>query len=321
MRTPSILVLPVLLTFGLPGGLPAPLRGTAATAGPATAGSATAGSATAGPATAGPATALRPATPRPAVTVPTAPPESGGTPPAVVRAMRAAGQPYASWAVTGRHFLAFDATGDGTAVEVLGDPSTATHVAILVPGVNTSLRDFDRGLGGVARRAPAVQARALHAAAPGVAVVAWLGYDPPDGLGLQAARQTRARSGAAALRAFVTRLTAGRPHVRVTLIGHSYGALVVGLAAPGLPAVTDVVALGAPGMGVQHARDLDGVRVWSALAETDWIRRIPQLRLFGLGHGRRPSTAAFGARPLPVAGVDGHDGYLVPGSPTLTAVA
>ena len=88
----------------------------------------------------------------------------------------------------------------------------------------------------------------------------------------------------------------------MTLIGHSYGAIVVGLAAPQLPEVRDLVALGAPGMGADRAADLGGARVWSALAPADWIRRIPQVRLFDLGHGRRPSEPGFGARRLPTAG-------------------
>ncbi|MEV8507139.1 alpha/beta hydrolase [Actinoplanes sp. NPDC051475] len=186
------------------------------------------------------------------------------------------------------------------------------------------LPNFDRGLGGVARRAPAVQARALYEAAravdPGarIAVVAWLGYDPPEGLSLEAARDLRARAGAANLVAFVRALPA---RAAVTLIGHSYGALVVGLAAPRLPRVADVVALGAPGMGAAHASDLGGARVWSALATDDWIRRVPQLRILHLGHGRRPSASRFGARALPTTGVAGHDGYLSPGSATLSAVA
>jgi len=222
----------------------------------------------------------------------------------------------------GRHFLSFDPAGDGTAVEAIGDLETADRIAVLVPGVDTTLRDFDRGLGGVARRAPAVQARVLYAglraADPSarVAVVAWLGYDTPDGVGLDSAREARARTGADALVTFVQGLRAP-----VTLIGHSYGAIVVGLAAPRLPQVRDLVALGAPGMGAQRATDLGGARVWSALAEDDWIRRLPQVRLFGLGHGQRPSSPAFGARPLPVDGVAGHDYYLTPGSSTLAAVA
>src|SRR4051812_24799974 len=69
-------------------------------------------------------------------------------------AMTAAGAPYANWITAGRQFLEFDRAG-GTAVEVLGDLSTADRVAVLVPGVDNALADFDRGLGGVERRAPA----------------------------------------------------------------------------------------------------------------------------------------------------------------------
>jgi hypothetical protein len=235
----------------------------------------------------------------------------------------AAASPSGGPGGAGRRFLLFDPRGDGRAVEVLGDLATAERIAVLVPGVSTRLRDFDRGLGGVARRAPAVQARTvfaqLRAADPGarVAVVAWLGYDPPEGLSLEAARDLRARAGAAELVRFVRTLP---ERAAVTLIGHSYGALVVGLAAPDLPRVADVVALGAPGLGARTAAALGGARVWSALAAGDWIRRVPQLRLGHLGHGRRPSAPAFGALPLPTAGVDGHDGYLSPGSATLAAV-
>ncbi|MCA2212208.1 alpha/beta hydrolase [Jidongwangia harbinensis] len=242
-------------------------------------------------------------------------------------AMHAAGPPYATWAAAGRRFLAFDPRGDGTAAEVIGDLATADRIAVLVPGADTALPDFDRGLGGVARRAPATQARALYrqlrAAHPDarVAVVAWLGYDTPDGTSLDVVRESAARNGARALTGFVRGLVAQRPGAAVTLVGHSYGAIVVGLAAPDLPEVGDLVALGAPGMGAGRAADLGGARVWAALAPADWIRRVPAVRLLDLGHGRRPSAPAFGARPLPTAGVSGHDGYLVPGSATLDAVA
>ncbi|MFY1671951.1 alpha/beta hydrolase [Plantactinospora sp. WMMB334] len=249
--------------------------------------------------------------------------------PAVAAAMRAAGNPYAHWVAAGRTFLAFDPRGDGLAVEVLGDLRTADRIAVLVPGVDSTLRDFDSGLGGVRRRAPAVQARALHreihAARPGahVAVLAWLGYDPPDGLGRAAARAETAQAGAVALVELARTLARHRPDATMTLIGHSYGALVVGLAAPALPAqVTDLVALAGIGMGVDRVAGLHtGARVWAAEAPDDWIRRLPPVRLFGFGHGIRPAAPAFGARPLPVDGVTGHDGYLAPGSTTLHATA
>jgi pimeloyl-ACP methyl ester carboxylesterase len=246
-------------------------------------------------------------------------------------AMLAAGQPYARWAAAGRRFVLFDPAGDGRAAEVVGDLATADRIVVLIPGVATDLANFDRGLGGVARRAPAVQARAVagaaarvaaRAAGGRVAVVAWLGYDPPDGLGLAAARADAAAEGAARLVPFVAALLALRPAATVTIVGHSYGAAVIGRAADRLDArVTDLVALGAPGMGVGHARDLrTAARVWAAEAPTDWIRRVPGVRLLGFGHGRRPADGGFGARRLPTAGVDGHDGYLAPGSATLAAV-
>nr|WP_296069235.1 alpha/beta hydrolase [uncultured Actinoplanes sp.] len=239
--------------------------------------------------------------------------------------MLATGCPYATWAAQGRRFLEFDPAGDGRAVEVLGDLTTATRIAILVPGVDAVLADFDRGLGGVPRRAPGVQARALYQQlakrSTDVAVIAWLGYDPPEGIGFAAATEGRARAGARALTAFVRDVRGQRPDATVTLIGHSYGSLVAGLAARHLPEVSDVIALGSPGMGVRRAADLGGAHVWSALAPRDWIRRIPQVRILGLGLGRRPSSPGFGATTLPTDGVAGHDYYLVEGSSTLRAVS
>jgi hypothetical protein len=247
--------------------------------------------------------------------------------PAVAALLRTAGPPYDRWAADGRRFLVFDPRGDGLAVEVLGDLAAADRIAVLVPGVGSTLPDFDRGLGGVARRAPAGQARNLYGQlrasdpAARVAVLAWLGYDPPDGV-VTAAGTASADRGAAALLGTLRVLAARRPTATVTLIGHSYGSLVVGLAARSAPAqVTDLVTLGGIGTGVDRAGRLGGVRVWAAEAPTDWIRRVPQVRLPGLGHGLRPGDRAFGARPLPVGGVAGHDGYLVPSTATLPAVA
>lgn len=206
-------------------------------------------------------------------------------------------------------------------VDVVGQPSTADRVAVLVPGVGTTPENLARTTGAMAR---ALYASAARLGGPGeVAVVAWLGYRPPEGLGLEAARESSARAGAPALARYVTRLVAGRPDVRVTLIGHSYGAIVIGLAAPGLPPqVTDLVALGAPGMGVDRAADLDTTaRVWAAESPRDWIRFVPGVRLLRLGLGTHPADDSFGAAPLPVDGVDGHPDYLTEGSATLDAVA
>ncbi|WP_326553059.1 alpha/beta hydrolase [Micromonospora sp. NBC_01813] len=230
-------------------------------------------------------------------------------------------------ATAGRQFLAFDTAGDGTAVEVVGHLPTARRITVLVPGTDNTLATFDRGLGGFTHRAPAVQARVLYGAAhrrePRTAVVAWLGYDPPEGFGPAALRWDRAEAGAAELVRFVAEVCRRQPEATVVVVGHSYGALVTGRAAPELAdCVTDLVALGAPGMGASHVDGLGtGARVWSATADGDWIRWVPQVRLAGFGHGTSPAAPSFGARPLPAERVDGHDGYLRPGSDTLGALA
>ena len=226
-------------------------------------------------------------------------------------------------AYAGRQLLQFDRAGTGRMIEVLGDPSTARRIAVLVPGVDTRLVDFDRGLGGVRRRAPAWQARQLRAAAgPDVAVVAWLGYLPPEGINLAAARSDRARVGADELVTFVRGLAVQAPRATVVVVGHSYGSLVAGYAARRLPAaVTDVVAIGSPGLDVGRCQDLrPQARVWAGSDPSDWTRRLPDVRVFGLGHGRNPSAPDFGALPLDVTDAHGHDGYFVPGTAALRSI-
>ena len=232
-----------------------------------------------------------------------------------------------AWA--GRQILGLDTRGDGRVVEVLGDLSTATRVTVLIPGVDDNLANFDSGHGGVLRRAPAWQARRLFDQArrldpaASVAVVAWLDYDPPEGVQRDALREDRAAAGAIRLVSFVDALVLRRPGLRVTLVGHSYGSTVAGLAASRLSdQVTDIVALGSPGMGVDERADLHtGARVWAGSAPDDWTRRVPGLRLFGVGHGTLPFAPRFGALPLPCADVQGHDGYFVPGTSALRAMA
>ncbi|MBG0563150.1 alpha/beta hydrolase [Actinoplanes aureus] len=230
---------------------------------------------------------------------------------------------------TGRQILALDRRGDGLIAEVLGDLTTASRVAILIPGVATELANFDSGLGGVRHRAPAWQARQLHdrireldPGAP-VAVIAWLGYDTPEGVRREAIREDRAAAGALALERFVAGLVRERPDRQITLIGHSYGSIVAGRAASHLgPQVTDIVAIGSPGMGVPDRAALDTTaRVWAGSAPDDWTRRIPGMRVFGIGHGRLPVDPEFGALPLPCADTTGHDGYFQPGTESLRAMA
>lgn len=135
----------------------------------------------------------------------------------------------------------------GRVVVALGDPARARHLAVVVPGVGVSPATFDEPEW-PARR-PYGMALAIRELTPDSAVIAWLGYRPPAGLGWEAATGAPAREGAKALRAFVDWLRAGAvPGATIGLVCHSYGSTVCGVAAPGL-AVDDLVLLANQGSG------------------------------------------------------------------------
>ncbi|WP_143030208.1 alpha/beta hydrolase [Pseudonocardia oroxyli] len=212
--------------------------------------------------------------------------------------------------------LGCDPAGRGRAVVAIGDVATAANVVVLVPGSDIDLHTLD----GSPRR-PMTWARSLAASVGrDTVVVLWVGYETPQGLGYDAAAGRLARAAAPALVAEVAALRAGGAR-HVTVVGHSYGSVVVGIAAPALDA-DDLVLLASPGVRAESVEDLHTrARVWVARAGQDWIRFVPHVRLGDLGHGADPAAPGFGARPLPVDGLRAHDGYLLPGSPTLAAVA
>lgn len=240
--------------------------------------------------------------------------------------------------------------GAGRAVVSLGDPDLADHVLVHVPGMQASI---DR-IGVDLARANRVAARAAEIA-PGasVAAVVWLDYDAPASLP-EAARTGYAREAGPDLRRFVDGLRAthdaGAPHV--TVLGHSYGSLVVATTARdhGL-AADDVVFVGSPGVGVSHVDQLplpDG-HVWSTTARQDPIQLVapspaqvardiarsaalpwyasiaPVLPDEDLWHGRNPSLPQFGARVFASAAqtsvYTAHTAYWDVGNPALDSVA
>jgi hypothetical protein len=213
--------------------------------------------------------------------------------------------------------------GQGRVVEAFGDVGRARNVAVIVPGVGWTgpLLSDEREAG---RRHPAVQARSLLAEmqrqAPGTpaAVVVWLDYDPPAGLGAGAARSERAVAGAPRLAAFVDTLPRS---ATVSLVCHSYGSVVCGRAAPRMD-VSALVAIGSPGMDVQSRAGLrTSAEVWAGTAPEDPIGVVPHTRVNGFGHAADPTHPAFGARALPVRDARGHNGYLVAGTDSLRAIA
>jgi pimeloyl-ACP methyl ester carboxylesterase len=169
-----------------------------------------------------------------------------------------------------------------------------------------------------------------------VSVVAWLGYDPPDGIGAVMAQA--GHDAQPALDAFADGLRATHDGDRShnTLLGHSYGSLVAGVTARdrGLDA-DDLVFVGSPGVGVDRAADLglSPAAVWSSTAANDPIQRFApgwgQLALvvaqnaisplsasYGdarpdllLWHGLNPSTPTFGGNVFASDPDGGHTGY------------
>lgn len=216
----------------------------------------------------------------------------------------------------GQRVLFFDPRGQGMAAVVIGDLATASRVAIMVPGSDTTLSTFfSRGSASPGGGAVALadEARRLQPGAR-LAVIAWLGYQAPATLSVQVATSDDAKAGAQALRPLVVALA--RDGDQVALLCHSYGSVVCGAAAAGLP-VTDIAVFGSPGMDVPSVAALGTkARVWAGRGSRDWIRFVPHVQVFGFGFGNDPMAAGFGARVF-AAGSGGHSDYLDPGSDSL----
>ncbi|MET8973162.1 alpha/beta hydrolase [Streptomyces hydrogenans] len=213
----------------------------------------------------------------------------------------------------GARVLAHDARGRGQTVLVYGDLATAERVAVVVPG-----SDVDAGrMGSLTRKAAALR----EATGGRTAVVAWAGYTTPVGVGLDAASGELAEAGAERLVRFTEGLRAAGVRPEPSVFCHSYGSVVCGLAAHRLKA-EDLVVFGSPGMRAENVAALrTNARVWAAKDPTDWIDRVPNVAVAGLGHGTDPTAPEFGARPVEAGDADGHDGYLAPGTSSLRAFA
>ena len=231
--------------------------------------------------------------------------------------------------VAGRHFLVFDPRGRGLVAEVYGDLSTAKRVSVLVPGSDMDLAHFDRSDTGTPLKGAAGMGQALLAeeqrVSPGTgsAVIAWSGYVTPVGLGADAATARLAEAAAPRLESLLAGLAlTSHPDSAPTLLCHSYGSVVCGIAGPKVHAaqgVSDMVVFGSPGMDQPDAAALgDGVRLWATARNPgDWIGNIPYLEVAGLGHGADPTSTDFGSHVIASTGAVGHTGYLDPGSASL----
>jgi hypothetical protein len=245
-----------------------------------------------------------------------------------------------------RALVSLDAGGEGRAVIIIGDASTADYVDYLIPGmfsdVDTQIVAFANSSDNIATQQqawikklnPGVPASQL----PTVATFAWIGYQTPNIVNvasMQLAREgqasfTSSLEGLRAERAARTTLaadgtvTAGvQPFVAV--LAHSYGSTAVMLSLQDDAVSVDALAIvGSPGSPARTASGLKVTNgnVWVGAAETD---PVPQTGIFG----SQPLSASYGAHRFgvdgatdpvslaPLRGAVGHNDYFVSGTESL----
>ncbi|MFD9605666.1 alpha/beta hydrolase [Streptomyces sp. NPDC059970] len=224
------------------------------------------------------------------------------------------------------YLLGFDTSKDGRAIVAVGNPDTARHTAVQVPGTSNQLDN----VGDQIKRAVKLQGAAgrwSENGAEDVAVVSWLDYNAPEAnfdspqeveLNLGIATQGRAQDGAEDLRDFTHGLRAAHQGERshLTVLAHSYGSTVAGAADAGGRGLDadDMVVVGSPGMTVDRADQLhvDPRHLYVGAADNDFVSNV----LSDATLGADPKKSEFGAERMYVDTRD-HGGYWNDGSKSL----
>ncbi|MGW2514024.1 alpha/beta hydrolase [Streptomyces scopuliridis] len=220
------------------------------------------------------------------------------------------------------YLLGFSSEGNGRAIVANGNPDTADHQAVYVPGTTSNLG----GIGGDINRMVNVWRVADDEADGGsVSTITWLGYDAPQNIVKDSPFSHYADDGAPAYNRFLDGLDASHtaesdPHR--TAIGHSYGTTLIGSAArQGDLNADDVILAGSPGVQVSNADQMDVPKghVWNQEAEGD---AVPDIGRYGHGgtdwYGAftTPSDERFGANQLNTD-TEGHSDYWKEGTESL----
>ena len=214
--------------------------------------------------------------------------------------------------------------GDGIAAVSFGNPDTAAHTAVYVPGIMNDGTRIDEN---------AADALLLHDEATStgasVATITWIGYDSPNwnpesmapwhlgesaGDAAQTVTEENAEQGGHLLSQFVdglnsTHESGDQPHL--TVIGHSYGSTTSAHAAADGMEADSLVLIGSPGAGggVDHVSELgmpEG-QVFVGARDNDpvsWLGGrdglLPWTWDDGLGLGEDPAQSDFGAHVFEV---------------------
>jgi hypothetical protein len=230
------------------------------------------------------------------------------------------------------YLLGVDTNGLGHAIVAVNNPDFADNVATLVPGIHTrldagSVNAYVGDAGNLVTSANTADPTSANAA------VAWMNYNAPQSVPTALA-SAPALQGAPTLSRFQDGLYITNNDgwdLNTTVIGHSYGSIVVGQATQqpdGLDA-NNVIAIGSPGMDVKNAASLT-----SGMMQPDALHSFGSPQVFAARddndiivwsegfHSTDPVTPAFGAHVFnsgvgPSDGVAAHSYYFVPGSPAM----
>ncbi|MFJ2029630.1 alpha/beta hydrolase [Streptosporangium sp. NPDC087985] len=182
--------------------------------------------------------------------------------------------------------LQLELGGPGKTAISFGNPDEADNLVAYVPGTGTTLEGF---VGDAKRAAVTWDQANKFQADKKIASIAWLGYEAPLwGSTLSLTRtvvnMNAALEGAPLLASFADGLRAAHKaasDVRFTVLGHSYGSTVVGVAAQQRPhAFADqLIAVGSPGMGAVKAKDLGVGSVWVGEAPNDPVGDVGSIPL------------------------------------------
>jgi len=224
------------------------------------------------------------------------------------------------------YLLGFDTEKNGRAILANGNPDTAAHTAVYVPGTTSNLAGIN---GDIGRMTDLWRESEAMAGGKEVSTITWLGYDAPQSVVKDAPFRHYADDGAPAFNAFMDGLNvanttdSGGHH---TAIGHSYGTTLIGSAArQGELNADDVVFAGSPGVQVGEASQMDVPKghVWNEEAKGD---PVPDLGRFGHGGSQWrfgggvaiiPSDELFGANQMATGTSEGHSEYWDPDTDSL----
>ncbi|HEX5567301.1 MAG TPA: alpha/beta hydrolase [Streptomyces sp.] len=223
------------------------------------------------------------------------------------------------------YLLGFDPVGrgDGRIILANGNPDTADHTAVYVPGTTTRLETIGAGkdFGDLGRTERLWEESNRFSPNEKISTIMWFDYNAPDKVLFQATSGSYAEEGGPVLHQFLhgTRTsheyaTGGSSHT--TLIGHSYGTTVIGEATQAGnwrdgPMADEIVVAGSPGMQVRRASDLgiDPDHMWAMGGPgNDQIVRQGG-RFVGLGDNWIiPTDKSFGGNIMK-SDSDGHSGF------------